>query len=92
MATSPQLLELVLQIVTLYYGGHLVIFHEITGGELVSFLLYQVSLAAAIDVSPIKYFGLACQGIACAWDELDMHVYIHGGPYTQNYPHKKQTM
>lgn len=48
---SWQLLELVLQVVTLYYGGHLVINHEMTGGELVSLLLYQVSLSAAIDVS-----------------------------------------
>lgn len=46
-----QLLELLLQVVTLYYGGHLVIYQEISGGELVSFLLYQVSLGAAIDVS-----------------------------------------
>ena len=40
-----------LQVVTLYYGGHLVINNEITGGELVSLLLYQVSLTAALDVS-----------------------------------------
>ena len=46
-----QLLELVLQVVTLYYGGHLVIYGEMTGGELVSLLLYQVSLTAALDVS-----------------------------------------
>ena len=46
-----QLTELVLQVVTLYYGGHLVINNEITGGELVSLLLYQVSLTAALDVS-----------------------------------------
>ena len=49
-----QLLELVLQVVTLYYGGHLVINYEMTGGELVSLLLYQVSLSAAIDVSQIR--------------------------------------
>jgi ABC-type bacteriocin/lantibiotic exporter with double-glycine peptidase domain len=47
----PQTLELVLQVVTLFYGGHLVIKYEMTGGELVSLLLYQVSLSAAIDVS-----------------------------------------
>ena len=46
-----QLLELALQVATLYYGGHLVINYEMTGGELVSLLLYQVSLSAAIDVS-----------------------------------------
>ena len=43
-----------LQVVTLYYGGHLVINNEITGGELVSLLLYQVSLTAALDVSAIQ--------------------------------------
>ena len=42
-----------LQVVTLYYGGRLVINYEMTGGELVSLLLYQVSLSAAIDVSQI---------------------------------------
>lgn len=47
----PQTLELVLQVVTLFYGGNLVIRDEMTGGELVSLLLYQVSLSAAIDVS-----------------------------------------
>ena len=46
-----QLLQLVLQVVTLYYGGHLVISQEMSGGELVSLLLYQVSLAASLDVS-----------------------------------------
>ena len=54
LSLSPphlQLLELVLQVVTLYYGGHLVIYGEMTGGELVSLLLYQVSLTAALDVS-----------------------------------------
>ena len=46
-----QLLELVLQVITLYYGGHLIIYQEMSPGELVSFLFYQVSLAATIDVS-----------------------------------------
>lgn len=46
-----QLLELMLQVVTLYYGGCLVFKNQMTGGELVALLLYQVSLTAAIDVS-----------------------------------------
>ena len=53
-----QLLELVLQVVTLYYGGHLVMYGEMTGGELVSLLLYQVSLTAALDVSPCASHGV----------------------------------
>ena len=36
--------------VTLYYGGCLVLKNQLTGGELVALLLYQVSLTAAIDV------------------------------------------
>ena len=47
---SLQLLELALQVVTLYYGGYLVFKNQMTGGELVALLLYQVSLTAAIDV------------------------------------------
>jgi len=35
--------------------GHLVIYGEMTGGELVSLLLYQVSLTAALDVSFCDY-------------------------------------
>ena len=46
-----QLLELMLQVVTLYYGGCLVFKNQMSGGELVALLLYQVSLTAAIDVS-----------------------------------------
>ena len=62
-----QLLELVLQVVTLYYGGHLVIYGEMTGGELVSLLLYQVSLTAALDVSACasQYSSLSERNDSC---------------------------
>ena len=35
---------------TLYYGGHLVIDDRLTGGRLVSFILYQMQLGYCIEV------------------------------------------
>lgn len=66
-----------LQVVTLYYGGHLVIKYEMTGGELVSLLLYQVSLSAAIDVS--NYFKTNCY----------YYIHVHTYMYIQ-YKSKQQ--
>ena len=50
MHGSLQLLELTLQVLTLYYGGCLMLKNQLTGGEVVALLLYQISLTAAIDV------------------------------------------
>ena len=45
-----QFFELFLVVATLYYGGHLVLDDILTGGHLVSFILYQMELGFAIEV------------------------------------------
>ena len=45
-----QIFELALTVGVLYYGGHLVLLNIISGGTLVSFILYQLELGNCIDV------------------------------------------
>ncbi|KAK6190801.1 hypothetical protein SNE40_002588 [Patella caerulea] len=53
-----QLFELALTVSTLYYGGHLVIKGELSGGNLVSFILYQIQLGDSLDDMADVYTGL----------------------------------
>lgn len=53
-----EVLELSVDAITLYYGGHLVMRGEISGGLLVSFILYQISLGTAIEEIGDVYTGL----------------------------------
>ena len=46
-----QLFELMLVTMTLYYGGHLVVNDLMSGGDLVSFILYQIELGSALEVN-----------------------------------------
>ena len=59
-------LEAVIDVLTLYYGGHLVIRGELSGGALVSFLLYSLSLGQAIEIGDV-YTGLvdAAEKVGC---------------------------
>jgi ATP-binding cassette subfamily B (MDR/TAP) protein 9 len=51
-------LEMITDVLTLYYGGHLVMRGELSGGNLVSFLLYSLSLGTAIEEIGDVYTGL----------------------------------
>ncbi|KAK3589119.1 hypothetical protein CHS0354_017085 [Potamilus streckersoni] len=55
---TTQIFELALTISVLYYGGHLVMTGKITGGNLVSFILYQMQLGGCIDEIGSVYTGL----------------------------------
>ena len=46
-----QLFELGLSVSVLYYGGHLVLTKTLSGGNLVSFILYEMQLGNCVDVS-----------------------------------------
>ena len=46
-----QLFELGLSVSVLYYGGHLVLTETLSGGNLVSFILYEMQLGNCVDVS-----------------------------------------
>ncbi|XP_052800008.1 ABC-type oligopeptide transporter ABCB9-like isoform X2 [Mya arenaria] len=50
--------ELGLTVAVLYYGGHLVISGHLTGGTLISFILYQVQLGNCLNDIGIEYTGL----------------------------------
>ena len=40
---------------TLYYGGHLVVNNLMSGGDLVSFILYQIELGSALEVIMLMF-------------------------------------
>ena len=44
------MLDLAITVVTLYYGGHLVITGQITGGTFISFILYQLEMGQSVEV------------------------------------------
>ncbi|XP_052801103.1 ABC-type oligopeptide transporter ABCB9-like [Mya arenaria] len=50
--------ELGLTVAVLYYGGHLVTSGHLTGGTLISFILYQVQLGNCLNDIGIEYTGL----------------------------------
>ena len=53
-----EILALALDVIVLLYGGHLVLEGELSGGYLVSFLLYQLQLSFYIDEVGEIYTGL----------------------------------
>ncbi|XP_045173941.2 ABC-type oligopeptide transporter ABCB9-like isoform X2 [Mercenaria mercenaria] len=55
---SNMLFELALTVSVLYYGGHLVIDGALTGGTLISFILYQIQLGDCVDSMGYVYTGL----------------------------------
>ncbi|XP_035691390.1 ATP-binding cassette sub-family B member 9-like, partial [Branchiostoma floridae] len=56
--TIEHLFALVQLVLTLYYGGHLVILKKLTGGNLVSFILYQSHLRDALEKMTDVYVQL----------------------------------
>ncbi|XP_035691041.1 ATP-binding cassette sub-family B member 9-like [Branchiostoma floridae] len=55
---TTRTLDLTMVVLTLYYGGHLVITDRLSGGNLVSFILYQKELGDAIELLGSVYTGL----------------------------------
>ncbi|XP_041346631.1 ATP-binding cassette sub-family B member 9-like [Gigantopelta aegis] len=55
---STQILELALTVSVLYFGGHLVIADKLSGGNLVSFILYTLELSSALDSLASVYTGI----------------------------------
>ena len=51
-----QILELMFDVCTLFYGGHLVLKGVISGGQLVSFILYSMELGNSLSVRQISRF------------------------------------
>ncbi len=45
-----QFVDLLFDVSTLFYGGHLVLKGVVSGGQLVSFILYSLELGGALDV------------------------------------------
>ncbi|XP_076848345.1 ABC-type oligopeptide transporter ABCB9 isoform X2 [Brachyhypopomus gauderio] len=57
--------ELALQVAILYYGGHLVVTGQITGGTLISFIIYELELGECLESIASVYTGLM-QGVGAA--------------------------
>ncbi|XP_069135284.1 ABC-type oligopeptide transporter ABCB9-like [Argopecten irradians] len=55
---TNKLFELMLTASVLYYGGHLVVNEKLSGGNLVSFILYQMQLGECLDNIGNVYTGL----------------------------------
>ncbi|EDO45926.1 predicted protein, partial [Nematostella vectensis] len=53
-----EIMFLAMEVIILYYGGHLVLEGYLTGGNLVSFILYQLELADALEEIGDVYTGL----------------------------------
>ena len=47
-----QLSELALQVAILFYGGHLVVSGQMTGGTLIAFIIYALELVECLEVRP----------------------------------------
>lgn len=45
-----QISQLALEVTVLYYGGHLVITHQMTSGNLISFFIYMLQLGECLEV------------------------------------------
>uniref|UniRef100_A0A673W4D4 ABC-type oligopeptide transporter ABCB9 n=1 Tax=Salmo trutta TaxID=8032 RepID=A0A673W4D4_SALTR len=57
--------ELVLEVAILFYGGHLVVTEQMSGGGLVSFILYELELGECLESIASVYTGLM-QGVGAA--------------------------
>ncbi|XP_078598446.1 ABC-type oligopeptide transporter ABCB9-like [Branchiostoma floridae x Branchiostoma japonicum] len=55
--------DLVLFVLTLYYGGHLVMAHKMTGGNLVSFFLYVNRLRGSMEKLTIQVYGKLMEAV-----------------------------
>ncbi|KAL7836254.1 hypothetical protein AOLI_G00275380 [Acnodon oligacanthus] len=57
--------ELAMQVAMLFYGGHLVITDQISGGTLISFIVYVLELGECLESIAAVYTGLM-QGVGAA--------------------------
>ncbi|KAM9547779.1 ABC-type oligopeptide transporter ABCB9 [Salvelinus alpinus] len=57
--------ELALQVAILFYGGHLVITEQMSGGTLISFVIYELELGECLESIASVYTGLM-QGVGAA--------------------------
>ncbi|XP_069038024.1 ABC-type oligopeptide transporter ABCB9 isoform X2 [Lepisosteus oculatus] len=57
--------ELAMQVSILYYGGHLVVSGQMTGGTLISFVIYELELGECLEDIASVYTGLM-QGVGAA--------------------------
>ncbi|KAI7812512.1 ATP-binding cassette sub-family B member 9 [Triplophysa rosa] len=62
---SSYISELALQIAILFYGGHLVVTNQMSGGTLISFIIYELELGEALENISSVYTGLM-QGVGAA--------------------------
>uniref|UniRef100_A0A8C9WDM2 ABC-type oligopeptide transporter ABCB9 n=1 Tax=Scleropages formosus TaxID=113540 RepID=A0A8C9WDM2_SCLFO len=57
--------ELALQVIILFYGGHLVVTGQMSGGTLISFIIYELELGECLESIASVYTGLM-QGVGAA--------------------------
>lgn len=57
--------ELALQVAILFYGGHLVVTDQMSGGTLISFVIYELELGECLESIASVYTGLM-QGVGAA--------------------------
>ncbi|XP_053466609.1 ATP-binding cassette sub-family B member 9 [Ictalurus furcatus] len=57
--------ELALQVAILFYGGHLVVTDQMSGGTLISFFIYELELGECLESIASVYTGLM-QGVGAA--------------------------
>ncbi|XP_031734083.1 LOW QUALITY PROTEIN: ABC-type oligopeptide transporter ABCB9 [Anarrhichthys ocellatus] len=62
---SSSISELALEVAILYYGGHLVVTGQMSGGALISFFIYMLELGECLESIASVYTGLM-QGVGAA--------------------------
>ncbi|XP_057290735.1 ABC-type oligopeptide transporter ABCB9-like [Hydractinia symbiolongicarpus] len=77
---STELTDLAMTLLILYYGGHLVMKNDISGGHLVSFILYSIELGFAFEEIGDVYTGLM-EAVGASKNVL---VYIERKPIVVN--------
>ena len=77
---ATELTELAMTLVILYFGGHLVIQGRLSGGHLVSFILYSIEIGYAFDSIGDVYTGLM-EAVGASKNVL---VYIERKPEVKN--------
>ncbi|KAJ8286156.1 hypothetical protein GJAV_G00035160 [Gymnothorax javanicus] len=62
---SSSISEVALQVAILFYGGHLVVSGQMTGGTLISFVIYELEMGECLESIASVYTGLM-QGVGAA--------------------------
>ena len=77
---STEVTDLIMLLLILYYGGHLVMLKDLSGGHLISFVLYSWDMSAALENVGDVYTGL----MEVIGSSKNVCLYIDRNPLVEN--------